>query len=194
MRFYQEKLRRLLADRQLCCARLNAIDEAVIDGYKQRRTPASVNRELATLRRFIEAGARVESDRSGSAHPATPRRAKPGIRAQPWARAEIPASCTATAPRCCDSDPGIRRATRRSRRPPVDGRVAAAGRASEVRVYRNTGREVEEREAQPQSDRARRGNAEGPEGCYQITLGLSGRFPRGRGLGNLDRPSARGRA
>jgi len=40
VRFYQEKLRRLLADRQLCCARLNAIDEAVIDGYKQRRTPA----------------------------------------------------------------------------------------------------------------------------------------------------------
>lgn len=53
VRFYQEKLRRLLADRQLCCARLNAIDEAVIDGYKQRRTPASVNRELATLRRLL---------------------------------------------------------------------------------------------------------------------------------------------
>jgi integrase len=44
--------------------RLNAIDEAVIDGYKQRRTrqasrygrplsPASVNRELATLRRLL---------------------------------------------------------------------------------------------------------------------------------------------
>jgi len=64
VRFYQEKLRRLLADRQLCGARLNAIDEAVIDGYKQRRTrqasrygrpvsPASVNRELATLRRLL---------------------------------------------------------------------------------------------------------------------------------------------
>lgn len=62
--FYQEKLRRLLADRQLAGARLNAIDEAVIDGYKQRRTrqasrygrplsPASVNRELATLRRLL---------------------------------------------------------------------------------------------------------------------------------------------
>jgi hypothetical protein len=36
--FYKEKLRRLLADRQLSSARLDAIDEAVIDGYKQRRT------------------------------------------------------------------------------------------------------------------------------------------------------------
>ena len=62
--FYKEKLRRLLADPQLCGARLDAIDEAVIDGYKQRRTrqasrygrplsPASVNRELATLRRLL---------------------------------------------------------------------------------------------------------------------------------------------
>jgi integrase len=64
VRFYQEKLRRLLADRKLSGARLGAIDEAVVDGYKQRRTrqasrygrplsPASVNRELATLRRLL---------------------------------------------------------------------------------------------------------------------------------------------
>jgi integrase len=62
--FYKEKLRRLLEDRQLLSMRLNAIDEAIIDGYKQRRTrqasrygrpvsPASVNRELATLRRLL---------------------------------------------------------------------------------------------------------------------------------------------
>jgi integrase len=62
--FYKEKLRRLLDDRKLSSARLNAIDEAVIDGYKERRTrqasrygrpvsPASVNRELATLRRLL---------------------------------------------------------------------------------------------------------------------------------------------
>jgi integrase len=62
--FYQEKLRRLLADSKLSGARLDAIDEAIIDGYKQRRTrqasrygrplsPASVNRELATLRRLL---------------------------------------------------------------------------------------------------------------------------------------------
>ncbi|MGA3239475.1 MAG: hypothetical protein ABSG03_24630 [Bryobacteraceae bacterium] len=62
--FYQEKLRRLLADQTLSGTRLNAIDEAIIDGYKQRRTrqasrygrplsPASVNRELATLRRLL---------------------------------------------------------------------------------------------------------------------------------------------
>jgi integrase len=62
--FYKEKIRRLLMDRQLSGARLNAIDEGVIDGYKQRRTrqesrygrpisPASVNRELATLRRLL---------------------------------------------------------------------------------------------------------------------------------------------
>lgn len=62
--FYREKLRRLLADRQLAGARLSTIDEAAIDSYKQRRTrqvsrygrpvsPASVNRELATLRRLL---------------------------------------------------------------------------------------------------------------------------------------------
>ena len=64
VRFYDEKVRRLLADAQLAGARLDAIDESVIDGYKQRRTrqpsrygrplsPASVNRELATLRRLL---------------------------------------------------------------------------------------------------------------------------------------------
>lgn len=62
--FYAEKLRRLLEDSQLASARLDAIDESVIDTYKQRRTrqasrygrplsPASVNRELATLRRLL---------------------------------------------------------------------------------------------------------------------------------------------
>ena len=62
--FYKEKLRRLQSDHQLSNARLDAIDEGVIDGYKQRRTrqasrygrpvsPASVNRELATLRRLL---------------------------------------------------------------------------------------------------------------------------------------------
>jgi len=62
--FYREKLRRLLSDQQLSSARLSAIDEAAIDAYKQRRTrqasrygrpvsPASVNRELATLRRLL---------------------------------------------------------------------------------------------------------------------------------------------
>lgn len=64
IKFYKEKLRRLLEDDSVAGTRLNAIDEAVIDGYKQRRTrkasrygtplsPASVNRELATLRRLL---------------------------------------------------------------------------------------------------------------------------------------------
>jgi site-specific recombinase XerD len=62
--FYQEKLRRLLEDSAISAARLDEIDEAMIDAYKQRRTrqpsrygrpvsPASVNRELATLRRIL---------------------------------------------------------------------------------------------------------------------------------------------
>jgi integrase len=60
VRFYKEKLRRLLADAEIAGTRLESIDAAVLDGYKQRRTrqlsrygrlisPASVNRELATL-------------------------------------------------------------------------------------------------------------------------------------------------
>ena len=36
--FYQDKLRRLPADKLLSGARLNKIAEALIDGYKQRRT------------------------------------------------------------------------------------------------------------------------------------------------------------
>ena len=62
--FYKEKLRRLLADPDLANARLDAIEKGKIDAYKQRRSrersrygrplaPASVNRELATLRRIL---------------------------------------------------------------------------------------------------------------------------------------------
>jgi len=62
--FYKEKLRRLLEDSTLAGARLDAIDKAMIDAYKQRRSrkasrygrplaPASVNRELACLRRLL---------------------------------------------------------------------------------------------------------------------------------------------
>jgi integrase len=62
--FYAEKVRRLLADPIMAASPLDAIDEAVIGAYKQRRTrqrsrygtpvsPASVNRELATLRRML---------------------------------------------------------------------------------------------------------------------------------------------
>ena len=62
--FYKEKLRRLLNYAPLATASLNMIDEAMIDAYKQHRsaqksrykTPvsaASINRELATLRRLL---------------------------------------------------------------------------------------------------------------------------------------------
>jgi integrase len=62
--FYKEKLRRLLEDSTLAGARLDAIDKAMIDAYKHRRSrkasrygrplaPASVNRELACLRRLL---------------------------------------------------------------------------------------------------------------------------------------------
>jgi integrase len=62
--FYKEKLRRLLEDPLIAGAQLDQIDESAIDAYKQRRTrqasrygtplsPASVNRELATLRRAL---------------------------------------------------------------------------------------------------------------------------------------------
>jgi integrase len=64
VKFYAAKLRYLLADSELASARLDGIDEAVIEGYKHRRTrkasrygtplsAASVNRELATLRRLL---------------------------------------------------------------------------------------------------------------------------------------------
>jgi integrase len=62
--FYKEKLRRLLADSELASAKLDAIQKGTIDAYRQRRSrtrsrygrplsPASVNRELATLRRLL---------------------------------------------------------------------------------------------------------------------------------------------
>ena len=62
--FYKAKLRYLLADDSLAPRALNQIDEDLIDAYKQRRTKrvsrrkqflsvASVNRELATLRRLL---------------------------------------------------------------------------------------------------------------------------------------------
>jgi integrase len=62
--FYKDKLKRLLEFNKLASARLDRIDESLIESYAQRRTrtisrrgkamsPASVNRELATLRRLL---------------------------------------------------------------------------------------------------------------------------------------------
>src|SRR5579864_1169791 len=62
--FYKEKLRRLQNYGPFATAPLDTIDEAMIDAYKQHRStavsryrrplsPASINRELATLRRLL---------------------------------------------------------------------------------------------------------------------------------------------
>lgn len=55
--FYAEKLSRLLEFEPLMSARLDKIDEALIESYVQDRrkrvAPATVNRQLATLRRLL---------------------------------------------------------------------------------------------------------------------------------------------
>jgi integrase len=62
--FYKEKLKRLLNYGPFAAAPLDTIDEAMIEAYKQHRStvvsrykkplsPASINRELATLRRLL---------------------------------------------------------------------------------------------------------------------------------------------
>jgi integrase len=55
--FYAEKLSRLLEFEPLASARLDKIDEALIESYVQERrkqvAPATVNRQLATLRRLL---------------------------------------------------------------------------------------------------------------------------------------------
>lgn len=62
--FYKEKLRRLLQYEPLASCPLDGVDETMVDTYKHQRarqvsrygrpvTPASVNRELATLRRML---------------------------------------------------------------------------------------------------------------------------------------------
>ena len=62
--FYKEKLRRLLDYGPFATGKLDTIDEGAIDAYKQHRAtqasrfkrpvaPASINRELATLRRLL---------------------------------------------------------------------------------------------------------------------------------------------
>lgn len=55
--FYEEKLDRLLEYKRMADAQLNQIDEDLIEEYVQWRSkkvaPASVNRELATLRRAL---------------------------------------------------------------------------------------------------------------------------------------------
>jgi len=57
IRFYLSKLDRLLEFEPLASVRLDGIDEGLIENYVQRRrktvSPASVNRELATLRRLL---------------------------------------------------------------------------------------------------------------------------------------------
>lgn len=55
--FYKEKLTRLLEYERLASATLDNIDESLIEGYVQERrkkvSPATVNRQLATLRRLL---------------------------------------------------------------------------------------------------------------------------------------------
>ena len=62
--FYKSKLRLMLTYEPLKACRLDDVDEALVDSYKQHRTrqvsrygrplsPASINRELATLRRML---------------------------------------------------------------------------------------------------------------------------------------------
>lgn len=55
--FYKEKFQRLLDHNPLASAKLNEIDEAMIDAFVQERrktvSPATVNRALATLRRCL---------------------------------------------------------------------------------------------------------------------------------------------
>ncbi len=64
VRFYKAKLRLLLTYEPLRACRLDRADEALVDAYKQHRarqisrygrplSPASINRELATLRRML---------------------------------------------------------------------------------------------------------------------------------------------
>lgn len=64
IQFYNEKLERLLEHEDFANARLDQIDEAGIDKYKQSRSkhtsrlkellsPGTINRELATLRRLL---------------------------------------------------------------------------------------------------------------------------------------------
>lgn len=58
IKFYRSKLRRLLEYKALAEARIHTIDETLIEQYVQCRrasvSPASVNRELATLRRMLQ--------------------------------------------------------------------------------------------------------------------------------------------
>jgi len=55
--YYAEKLQRLLEFESMANARLDAIDEALIESYVQERikkvAPATVNRQLATLKRLL---------------------------------------------------------------------------------------------------------------------------------------------
>ena len=73
VRFYKDKLKQLQNFNKLSSARLDRIDEELIDAYTQRRTrtisrrgkalsPASVNRELATLRRLLQRCTLLETD------------------------------------------------------------------------------------------------------------------------------------
>lgn len=55
--FYREKLRRLLEDRTLPKTPLDAIEEAVIDGYKQRRTRQASRYGRAAVAGLCEPGA-----------------------------------------------------------------------------------------------------------------------------------------
>jgi hypothetical protein len=115
VQFYAAKLNRLLEYAPIAGARLDRIDEGVIEGYVVARRaavgPATVNRELATLRRMLRL-AHEWRDSARSAYPAALRGTGPGFRSFPEARGNLSWGLPATVVRYCTPDAGIRVAHR----------------------------------------------------------------------------------
>jgi integrase len=117
--FYKEKYRRLLEHPPMANARLDAIDEDIIDTYKQTRrrqisrygravSPGSVNRELATLSRALRLALKVEGHYVCPGHWAARWRAQPGIRTRPRGRGNLSRGHAAAAGGCGRVDAGSR--------------------------------------------------------------------------------------
>ncbi len=105
VQFYAAKLNRLLEYAPIAGARLDRIDEGVIEGYVVARRaavgPATVNRELATLRRMLRLAHEWREIQRVPTNPTAHRGAGPGFRSLPQARGNLPWGLPATVERYC---------------------------------------------------------------------------------------------
>ncbi len=155
VRFYVEKLSKLLKYPAIGGARADRIDEGVIEGYVVARRaavgPATVNRELATLRRILRL-AHEWRDISRVPNPLTIRRANARFRPLAEPRGNLSERLPPTSSRRSSAHARNGPAHRRSSQPGVGRRYTCADPRLPFRIHPYPRRKKQERSPHHPSD------------------------------------------